>query len=214
MKKLVFNISALMFMALVVIVMAACTSKNKAVVVDSEEEVVDDDELLADDDNDDLLCDELSLRDVLLMLHQYDYPQKVQTTGLALLYKAEDQSGEVDCIEYVYGHDVEKGAKQEFGYELEPSSNHGCYFRIGLDTSISACLCFANASDAKRFLKRLSEADPTDFDGKTFYVNKKTDEQSLYIDTKYDDDYFNTSFLVYPPSEEDGFYKLQIDFWM
>ena len=221
MKKLVLKISALAFLALVVSVMSACTSKNKAVVVDSDdadEEVVDDSdeagEALADEDNTDLVFDAWTLHDVLLLLHEYDIPRSVQTTGMSLLYKYEELGDEVDCTEYVYAHDVEKGAKQAFGYNLKATSDHGCYFRIGIDTSINACLGFVSESDAKRFFKRLSKAEPTDYDGKTYYVNKKADDQSLYIDTRYEEDGFNTNYLIYPPVEEDGFYNLQIEFWM
>ena len=56
--------------------------------------------------------------------------------GLSFIYEASDDGGEegdADTSVVVYGWGVEKGEKQDFGYELNCISDNACYFYYQLD---------------------------------------------------------------------------------
>ena len=159
-------------------------------------------------------CKNLSIKDLLDLLEHYSEAQIVQNGGLTFIYKYEEEStdGDAGYEKIVYGRDIEKGDKKDIGYDLNRTSGHACYYEINLDTSTNPYLCFANKDDADGFYDRVANHKPFEYDGNTYYVNKNNGE--LYIDTKYDEDSFETHYVLYPLELEDGFYQIKIGVWM
>ena len=93
-------------------------------------------------------AEELTFSNLLDLLYRYGEPEAVQNNPLTFLFNDSVQDGEIECIEVVYGSDVEKGKKIDYGYEVLPTSDHACYFRMSLDTSTQANLYFMNKDDA------------------------------------------------------------------
>ena len=159
-------------------------------------------------------CKQFSIEDLLDLLEHYGGAKVVQNGGLTFIYEDEIEStdGDVGEDRIVYGREIEKGDKKDFGYNLISTSKHSCYYEINLDTSTNPYLCFANKDDADSFYNRVANHKPFEYEGKTYYVNKNNGE--LYIDTKYDEDSFETHYVLYPTELEDGFYKIKIGVWM
>ncbi len=159
-------------------------------------------------------CKQFSIEDLLDLLEHYGTAQIVQNGGLTFIYKDEIEStdGDVDEERVVYGREIEKGDKKDFGYNLKSTSKHSCYYELNLDTSTNPYLYFANKDDADSFYNRAANHKPFKYEGETYYINKNNGV--LYIDTQYDEDSFETHYCLYLPELEDGFYKIKIDVWM
>ena len=159
-------------------------------------------------------CKKFSIEDLLDLLEHYGAAKIVQNGGLTFIYKEEIEStdGDVGEERVVYGREIEKGDKKDFGYNLISTSKHSCYYELNLDTSTNPYLYFANKDDADSFYNRAANYKPFKYEGETYYINKNNGV--LYIDTKYDEDSFETHYCLYQPELEDGFYKIKIDVWM
>ena len=159
-------------------------------------------------------CRQFSIENLLDLLEHYGAAQIVQNGGLTFIYKDEIEStdGDVGEDRVVYGREIEKGDKKDFGYNLISTSKHSCYYELNLDTSTNPYLYFANKDDADSFYDRGANHKPFEYEGKTYYINNNNGV--LYIDTQYDEDSFETHYCLYPPELDDGFYKIKIDVWM
>ena len=159
---------------------------------------------------------ELSLKGLLkLMIHTEDF-EEASTSGLDFLFEAGNQDGEIECIKYVYGRDVKKGKEEYFGYEVVPTSSHAIYFTYSLDTSRQASLYFASEDDAKQFIKQMLCQPPVKYDGKTFFVQPKDQEngQYIYVNRMFDGgDNFTTEFVIYPIQQENNFWRIEIEIY-
>ena len=159
-------------------------------------------------------CRQFSIEDLLDLLEHYGAAKIVHNGGLTFIYKEEIEStdGDVGEERVVYGREIEKGDKKDFGYNLKSTSKHSCYYELNLDTSTNPYLYFANKDDADSFYNRVANHKPFKYEGETYYINKNNGV--LYIDTQYDEDSFETNYCLYQPELEDGFYKIKIDVWM
>lgn len=159
-------------------------------------------------------CSQFSIENLLDLLEHYGAAQIVQNGGLTFIYKEEEESidGDVGLEKIVYGREIEKGDKKDFGYNLISTSRHSCYYELNLDTSTNPFLCFADKDDADSFYDRVANHKPFEYEGETYYINKNNGE--LYIDTQYDEESFETHYCLYPPELNDGFYKIKIGVWM
>jgi hypothetical protein len=95
--------------------------------------------------------------------------------GLTYLYTYEDDGdeGDVGSYDIVYGLNVEKGEKTDFGYELKPTSDHACYFQYSLDTSTHASLNFTDKGDADRFFEAFLKSGVVDCGGMYVVVEQE-----------------------------------------
>ena len=171
-------------------------------------------ELQKRDEEAEQFCSQFSIEDLLDLLEHYGAAQIVQNGGLTFIYKEEEESidGDVGLEKIVYGREIEKGDKKDFGYNLISTSRHSCYYELNLDTSTNPFLCFADKDDADSFYDRVANHKPFEYEGETYYINKNNGE--LYIDTQYDEESFETHYCLYPPELEEGFYKIKIGVWM
>ena len=53
-------------------------------------------------------AEELSFSNLLDLLYRYGEPEAIQNNPLTFLFNDSVQDGEIECIEVVYGSDVEK----------------------------------------------------------------------------------------------------------
>ena len=158
-------------------------------------------------------AEELSFSNLLDLLYRYGEPEAIQNNPLTFLFNDSVQDGEIECIEVVYGSDVEKGKKIDYGYEVLSTSDHACYFRMSLDTSTQANLYFKSKDDADRYLARLAKTAPVPYNGQTYCIRNQ--EDGMHISTLCDDGDYSTQYVIYQPVESDGgFFRVEIEVYM
>ena len=102
--------------------------------------------------------EKLTFANLVSLLNNFDNVEYAKKCGLSLIYRNATKEEYGDDIEVVYGYDIEKGNKKEYGgYELIAKSNHSCYFRYVLDTSSGAKIFFKNADDANLLFERAKQ---------------------------------------------------------
>ena len=159
----------------------------------------------------------MSFENFLGMLKHYDKESFAQKCGLSLLYRNFEDGGEdgADCLEIVYGYDVEKGSKKEFfdwsSYVINPKSNHACYFIYILDTSTSASLYFQDKEDAEIFFGKAQEYGLINKADTYFIPNKRLPkEQSISSDELDNSFYENVIGIINPPFFRGNWYIISI----
>ena len=158
-------------------------------------------------------AEELSFSNLLDLLYRYGEPEAIQNNPLTFLFNDSVQDGEIECIEVVYGSDVEKGKKIDYGYEVLSTSDHACYFRMSLDTSTQANLYFKSKDDADRYIDHLAKTAPVSYNGQTYCIRNQ--EDGMHISTLCDDGDYSTQYVIYQPVESDGgFYRVEIEVYM
>lgn len=155
----------------------------------------------------------MSFENFLGMLNHYEKESYAKRCGLSLLYKdvTEEEFGE--SIEIVYGYEVEKGDKKDWGYEILSKSNHACFFRYNLDTSTHASLSFKDKEDANIFFKKAKDYGLI-LHGDTYFIpNKKLPNgKGIVLD---EDEYDNSIYekvcgTISSPNYQDGWYVIGI----
>ena len=102
--------------------------------------------------------EKLTFANLVSLLNNFDNVEYAKKCGLSLIYRNATKEEYGDDIEVVYGYDIEKGNKKEYGgYELIAKSNHSCYFRYELSTSSGAEIVFKNADDANLLFERAKQ---------------------------------------------------------
>ena len=158
-------------------------------------------------------AEELSFSNLLDLLYRYGEPEAIQNNPLTFLFNDSVQDGEIECIEVVYGSDVEKGKKIDYGYEVLSTSDHACYFRMSLDTSTQANLYFKSKDDADRYIDHLAKTAPVSYNGQTYCIRNQ--EDGMHISTLCDDGDYSTQYVIYQPVESDGgFFRVEIEVYM
>ena len=74
----------------------------------------------------------------------------------------------------------------------------------------------ASEDDAKQFIKQMLCQPPVKYDGKTFFVQPKDQEngQYIYVNRMFDDgDNFTTEFVIYPIQQENNFWRIEIEIY-
>lgn len=132
--------------------------------------------------------------------------------GMTYLYEYEDggEDGDAGFYDTVYGRDVEKGEKTDFGYELKPKSNHACYFQYSLDTSTHASLNFTDKTDANRFFEAFLKSGVVDCGGMYVVVEQEIPAgEVISVESMRD---YNGKYSIEKPvlDPERGFYTIII----
>ena len=155
-------------------------------------------------------CKEISIENFIAFMKSIDVAN-AEKIGLEKVYEVEVQDEEEPGLTYyraIYGHNIEKGAKQEFGYKLNATSEHACFFQEDLDTSTYYSMNFSNESDAKDFYNRLMQHGVLEFDGdfiiieETLPAGKPTHVESL--------DGYHPICFIKPPKQEADFYSIKL----
>ncbi|MBR4391467.1 MAG: hypothetical protein IKT08_05120 [Bacteroidales bacterium] len=110
----------------------------------------------------------------------------------------------------VFGKDIEKGDKLDFGYDLKNTSDHAYYYEVVTATSINQNLCFINQEDANQFYEMLSQKDVIEGERKFSVTKKEYNGGGEYLLLECLDD-SNLVFSIDAPVIEEGvFYIISI----
>lgn len=190
---------------------ADSTTTSQAAELKSGEDTPDEEaDMEAQEAESAQFCKDISIGKFIAFMKSID-AANAEKIGLKKIYEVEVEDEEEPGLTYyraIYGHDVEKGAKREFGYKLNATSDHACYFQEDSDTSIYYSMNFADESDAKDFYDRLMQYGVLVFDGdyiiteETLPAGKPTHVESI-------DDYHPICFFK-PPQKEGEFYSIKL----
>lgn len=130
--------------------------------------------------------------------------------GLTYLYtyEADGDEGDAGSCDIVYGLNVEKGEKTDYGYQLKPTSRHACYFQYSEDTSIHASLNFTDKADADRFFEAFLKSGVVDCGGMYVVVEQEIPAgEVIFVESMRD---YNGKYSFEKPvfDPERGFYTI------
>ena len=206
---------SLWFISLIALLLYSCKQANKE-VQQSDEVVTDSVEVAAQDtipvsaETSDTLL--FSVEDFRAFLDSID-TQHAEKCGLTFLYEYQDdgaEEGDAGTYDTVYGRDMEKGEKTDFGYQLKPTNHHACYFQYSLDTSTHASLNFTDKADADRFFEAFLKSGVVDCGGMYVVVEQEIPAgKVISVDSMRD---YNGKYSIDKPvfDSEKGFYTIII----
>ena len=206
--------NSIWLISLTVLLICSCKQANKdaqssdEVMTDSVEVVVQDSVLVSAEVDDALL---IPIEEFRAFLDSIGVNREAKC-GLTYLYTYEDDGdeGDVGSYDIVYGLNVEKGEKTDYGYELKPTSNHACYFQYSLDTSTHASLNFTDKGDADRFFEAFLKSGVVDCGGMYVVVEQEIPAgKVISVDSMRD---YNGKYSIEKPvlDSEKGFYTIII----
>lgn len=155
---------------------------------------------------------EIPIQDFRAFLDNIDV-QHAEKCGLTYLYDYEDDGGEegdAGSHDVVYGLNVEKGEKTDYGYQLKPTSRHACYFQYSEDTSTHASLNFTDKADADRFFEAFLKSGVVDCGGMYVVVKQEIPAgEVITVDTMRD---YDGKYSIEKPvlNSDEGFYTIII----
>ena len=194
--------------------LTACGNKtmksevNQVTVVDSAEVETKDSVMVSAEADEGLL---IPIDEFRAFLDTIDV-QHAEKCGLTYLYVHEEggEDGDAGSYDTVYGRNMEKGEKTDFGYELKSKSNHACYFQYSLDTSTHASLNFTDKADADRFFEAFLKSGVVDCSGMYVVVEQEIPAgKVISVDSMRD---YNGKYSIDKPvlDPERGFYTIII----
>ena len=131
--------------------------------------------------------------------------------GFSFIYADEDQpEDDPGTSVAVYGWGVEKGEKQDFGYELNCISDNACYFYYQLDTSTQAAICLKDKDDADRFVEKALAYGIVIMNDGYYISDKELPNGTVKVDSF--SDYSILTQMMKPEYDEDfhkGFYVIR-----
>ena len=131
--------------------------------------------------------------------------------GFSFIYADEDQpEDDPGTSVTVYGWGVEKGEKQDFGYELKCFSDNACYFYYQLDTSTQAAICFKDKDDADRFIEKALAYGIVIMNDGYYIADEELPNGTVKVDSF--SDYSILTQMMKPEYDEDfhkGFYVIR-----
>ena len=156
---------------------------------------------------------QFSLKELLYLTQHYDESPIAEKSGLALAHHHSEQSGEVDCDEYIYGRDIMVSSKNGT-YDVTNVRPHGFYFVMSLDTSTNGYLYFMNMLDATDFYERAIKSKPFTFENMHITVKKESDGKSFLVQEIMRDKSASTMFAVHSPERDGDHYKIYIEIYV
>ena len=156
--------------------------------------------------------EKFTFTNILNLLENYDNVTSAKKCGFSLIYRDfEDGGGEdIDCLEIVYGYDVEKGGKSNYGYEIISKSNYACYLKYNLDSSTYASLHFKDSSDADFFQKQAKEYGMLVYENSMFVPKKKMSSGYHYVDSLDWGGEYDPIYAIGRTESENGWYTVSI----
>lgn len=157
--------------------------------------------------------EKLSFENFIGLLKHYDNPSYANRCGLTHIYRNDTEEEFGTCTEIVYGYDVEKGSKIDYGYDIVAKSNHACYFIYVLDTSTHAAINFKDEKDANLFYNKARDYGLIIYGDMALIPNKKLPNgKSITVDI--DDESVSIYDMVCggitSPFYADGWYVISI----
>lgn len=211
----------IVMLAIAVLMMTACS--NKTAKVGDKDSTATAETTAAGESGASLLkTDTLSyqldfdVKKLVMALKHYEDYGLLDSIGLKLIYEDSYQNEEMEEMEVMYGKDIEKGDKEPIGYALKATSDHAFYYSMALDTSTRPNLGFVNKKDALSFIENTLKTEPFSYEGMTYYIHPKErdGEQYIHIETPYGGDDFETRYVLYPPRQDNGFWRIEIEYYV
>ena len=150
---------------------------------------------------------------MLYLTQHYDESAIAEKSGLALVHHNSEQSGEIDCEEYIYGRDIMFSSKNG-AYDVTNVRPHGFYFVMSLDTSTNGFLYFMNMLDATDFYERALKTKPFTFENMHITVKKESNGKSFLVQEIMRDKTASTMFAVHSPERDGDHYKIYIEIYV
>ena len=144
------------------------------------------------------------------LMSKYDKLVIAQKCGLDFVYKENKIDGEIECKEYVYGFDVEKGNKKEWGYDIIAKSTHSCYIRYYIFSSTDVNLYFKDYSDAEFFQKQAKEYGLLVNENTMFVPKKKMSSGYHYVESLDWGGEYEPIYMIGRTESENDWYKISI----
>ena len=155
-----------------------------------------------------------SLNDLLYLTEHYAQSVKAEKSGLSFIYHESITGEEMDADEYVYGHNISKSTKKDFGYELVGNTPHAFYFSMTLDTSTNGRLYFYNTLDAMDFYERASKTKPFTFEGKQIVVKNGSDGKSFLVQEVRKNKSTDTMFAIHSPESAGEYFVVEVEIYV
>ena len=155
-----------------------------------------------------------SLNDLLYLTEHYAQSAKAEKSGLSFIYHESITGEEMDADEYVYGHNISKSTKKDFGYELVGNTPHAFYFSMTLDTSTNGRLYFYNTLDAMDFYERASKTKPFTFEGKQIVVKNGSDGKSFLVQEVRKNKSTDTMFAIHSPESAGEYFVVEVEIYV
>ena len=150
--------------------------------------------------------EKFTFENFLALLGDYDNVSIAKKCGLEFVYKDVEIDGEIECKEVVYGFNVKKGRKNNFGYEIISKSEHACYLKYNLDGSSGAVLCFKDFVDVHSFQEQAKEYGLV-VSGDCYWVPKKKIPSGYHSINEYN---YELIYALGGEKNQDGWYVIPI----
>lgn len=160
---------------------------------------------------------DFDVKQLVMALKHYEDYELLDGIGLKLIYEDSYQNEEMEESEVMFGKDIEKGSKEHpIGFALKATSDHAFYYSMALDTSTRPNLGFVNQKDALSFIENTLKTEPFDYEGMTYYIHPKErdGERYIHIETPYGGDDFETRYVLYPVKQDNGFWRIEIEYYV
>ena len=201
MKKVLSFICFVVGICIISITGNGCKGRNQNQVNDS---------VVSESPTDESSTDELSqfrekfnIKNILNLLDNPKNKSLAQKCGLEYIYeeeyKEEYQGGEDDCFKVFYGYDVERGNKNDYGYDINASSQHAVYLNYVESFDMGWFVYFKSEEDADYFI---SDAKKHGFTKKKLCYTNGNWDISFALEDK-SDKWFYFSIQASSPGEFD-----------
>ena len=156
--------------------------------------------------------EKMSFENFIGMLNHYENQSYANKCGLNLLYRSDTEEEYGTSTEIVYGYDVEKGSKKDYGgYDIVAKSNHACYFMYMLDTSTGAQISFKDSDDADILFKKAKEYGLIIYEDMYYIPNKRLPNGKSIRLAEYDNSiYERVCGTISAPDYINGWYVIHI----
>jgi len=150
--------------------------------------------------------EKFTFENLLSLLKNHDNVVAAKKCGLSLIYKDVENDGEVECVDIVYGYEVERGSDKQ----VVAKSDNACYLYFSLDTSTQAILYFNDAADADYFQNMAKEYGLIIYEYNKYVPKKRMSSGYHNVDSLDWDGEYAPMYSLSNVSSERGWYVVNI----
>lgn len=150
--------------------------------------------------------EKFTFENLLSLIKNHDNVEAAKKCGLSLIYKDVENDGEVECVDIVYGYEVERGSDKQ----VVAKSDNACYLYFSLDTSTQAILYFNDAADADYFQNMAKEYGLIIYEYNKYVPKKRMSSGYHNVDSLDWDGEYAPMYSLSNVSSERGWYVVNI----
>lgn len=150
--------------------------------------------------------EKFTFENLLSLIKNHDNVEAAKKCGLSLIYKDVENDGEVECVDIVYGYEVERGSDKQ----VVAKSDNACYLNFSLDTSTQAILYFNDAADADYFQNMAKEYGLIIYEYNKYVPKKRMSSGYHNVDSLDWDGEYAPMYSLSNVSSERGWYVVNI----